>query len=68
MLFKTRKLNYEEIADPGGYDILYLTPDSDYWDPNFEPWAEQEDEMLDIDGEIILRNQRPPVHIIEEDD
>ena len=35
-VFKTRNLNNEEIADPGGYDILYLTPDADSWDPNCE--------------------------------
>ena len=67
-VFKTRKLNGEEISEPGGYDILYLTPDADYWDPNYESWDEQEDEMLDIDGEILLHTQRTPVQIIEEDD
>ena len=49
-VFKTRNLNDEEIAEPGGYDILYLTPDADSWNSNCEAWAEQEDEMLDIDG------------------
>ena len=68
MVFKTRKLNDEEITEPGCSIILYLTPDADSWDPNCEAWDEQEDEMLDIDGEILLRTQRPPVHIIEEDD
>ena len=56
-VFKTRNLNNEEIADPGGYDIIYLTPDADSWDPNGEAWAEQEYEMLEIDGEILLRTQ-----------
>ena len=42
-VFKTRKLNHEEISEPGGYDILYLTPDADSWNPNCEAWAEQED-------------------------
>ena len=68
LVFKTRKLNDEEIYEPGGYDILYLTSYADSWDPNCETWAEQEDEMLDIDGEILLRIQRPPVQIIEGDD
>ena len=49
-VFKTKKLNTKEIAEPGGYDILYLTPDADSWDPNCEAWDEQEDEMLDVDG------------------
>ena len=26
LVFKTKNLNDEEIAEPGGYDILYLTP------------------------------------------
>ena len=68
MVFKTRELNDDEILEPGGYDILYLTPDADSWDPNCEAWAEQEDEMLDIDGVILLRTQFTPVQIIEEDD
>ena len=67
-VFKTRKLNNEEIAEPGGYDILYLTPDADSWDPNYEACDEQEDKMLDVDGEILLRTQLLPVHIIEGDD
>ena len=50
LVFKTKKLNDEEIAEPGCSDILYLTPDADSWDPNCEAWAEKEDEMLDIDG------------------
>ena len=67
-IFKTRNLSDEEIAEPGGYDILYLTPDADSWDPNCEDWAGQEDEMLGIDGEILLRTQCTPVQIIEEND
>ena len=61
LVFKTRNLNDEEIAEPGGYGILYLTPDADSWDPNCEAWAKQEDEMLYVDGEILLRTQRPPI-------
>ena len=41
-IFKTRMLSNEEIAEPGGYNVLYLTPDADSWDPNCEAWAEQE--------------------------
>ena len=29
LVFKIRNLNDEEIAEAGGYDILYLTPDAD---------------------------------------
>ena len=49
-IFKTRKLSNEEIAEPGGYDLLYLTLDANSWDPNCEAWAEQEDEMVDMEG------------------
>ena len=49
-IFKTRKLSNEEIEEPGGYDLLYLTPDADSWDPTCEAWAEQEDEMVDMEG------------------
>ena len=48
-IFKTRKLINEEIAEPGGYNVLYLTPDTDSWGPNCEAWAEQEDEMMDTE-------------------
>ena len=68
LVFKTRNLNDDKIAEPGGYDIIYLTQYADSWDPNCDAWADQEDEMLDIDGETLLHTQRTPVHIIEEDD
>ena len=29
LVFKTRNLENKEITEPGGYDILYLTPDAD---------------------------------------
>ena len=48
--------------------MLYLTPDSDSGDPNFEAWAEQEDEVMDMEGEILPHTCRVPVHIVDEND
>ena len=67
-IFKTRKISNEEIAEPGGYKLLYLAPDADSWDPNCEAWAEQEDEMVDMEGEILPRTSSVPVQIIDEND
>ena len=52
----------------GGYDLLYLTPDADSWDPNCEAWAEQEDEMVDMEEEILSHTCRVPVQIVDEND
>ena len=67
-IFKTRKLSNEDIAEPGGYDLIYLTPDADSWDPNYEAWAEQEDDMVDTEGEILPHTCRVPVQIVDEND
>ena len=38
------------------YSVVYLTPDSDQWDPNTSTFLEQEAAMLDADGCIIDRS------------
>ena len=48
--------------------MLYLTPDADSWDPNCEAWAEQEYEMMEMEGEILPHTCRVPVQIVDEND
>jgi hypothetical protein len=38
------------------YSVVYLTPDSDRWDPNTSAYSEMEASMLDADGYIIDRS------------
>ena len=66
MLFETRRLNATEIAEAGEYDIVFIPPYADSWNPNCETWGVQEDLMLDQDGDIIQYEVKKPVEIIEE--
>jgi hypothetical protein len=45
------------------YPILFITPDGDAWDPNAEHYTEQESAMLNSEGMIIERKERPPKRI-----
>ena len=65
-VFETRQLNATEIAETGEYDIVFISPDTDSWNPNCETWGDQEDFMLDQDGDIIQYEVKKPVEIIEE--
>ena len=67
-MFETRRLNATEIAEAGEYDIVFISPDVDSWNPNCETWGDQEDLMLDQDGDIIQYKAKKPVEIIEEND
>ena len=50
--FNSRSLNSEEIYDCKSYDTIYLTPDCSSWNPANTSWAEQEDSLIDFDGNI----------------
>jgi hypothetical protein len=50
------------------YPIVYITLDGDAWDPNAEHYTEQEAVMLNSEGMIIEREERPPKHIFTEAD
>ena len=67
-MFKTRQLNATEIDEAGGYDIVFISLNADSWNPNCETWGDQEDLMLDQDGDIIQYEVKKPVEIIEESD
>ena len=48
--------------------MIYINPDADSWDPNCEAWAEQEDEMMNMEGEILPHTCHVPVQIVDEND
>ena len=56
--FRTRRLTSEEMDN-----IVFITPGGDAWDPNAEHYTEQEAAMLNSEGMIIEREERPPKHI-----
>ena len=67
-MLETRRLNATETAKAEEYDIVFISPDADSWNPNCETWGDQEDLMLDQDGDIIKYKAKKPVEIIEEND
>ena len=67
-MFETRQLNATDIAKAGEYDIIFISPDADSWNPNCETWGDQEDLMLDQDEDIIQYEVKKPVGVIEESD
>ena len=67
-MFETRRLNANEVVEAGEYDIVLISPDADSCNPNCETWGDQEDLMLDQDGDIIQHELKKPVEIIEESD
>ena len=48
------------------YPVVYLTPDSDRWDPNSSDYLEQETAMLDADWYIIDRSPNGQLMIIDD--
>jgi len=48
--------------------LPFINPDGDAWDPNAEHFREQEAAMLNSEGMIIERKERPPKHIFTEAD
>ena len=61
-------LNSEEIHDCKLYDTIYLTPDFSSWNPTNTSWAEQEDSLLDSDGNIPFTLVRESHNLISDDD
>jgi hypothetical protein len=51
--FVTRLLTLEEQENWESYPIVYLTPNSDQWDPHAPHFAEAEAAMMDSSGEIV---------------
>ena len=51
--FPTRKLTHEEIENCEDMDSIFLTPDSENWDPYNDTYASNEDSFLDFRGELV---------------
>ena len=59
--FHTRTPTHEEIAH---CDPIFLTPDSDNWDPHSEHFAQNEESMLDWEGNMAHKRNRKE-HILD---
>ena len=66
--FQTRALTSDEREHCESYDAIFLTPDADAWDPYDQSWAYQEDSLLDSEGDIVQREPKERVHLIEQPD
>ena len=56
--FPTRKLTEYEEEHCDDYPIVYLTPDSDQWDPQSSHYAEAEAAMIDHEGDIAQNDRK----------
>ena len=56
--FESRSLTGEEMETWENYPVVYLTPDSDQWDPHAASFADAEAAMLDSNGEIVTTIKR----------
>ena len=66
--FNSRSLNSEEIHYCKSYDTIYLTPDSSSSNPANSSWAEEEDSLLDSDGNIPFPFFRESHNLISKDE
>ena len=53
-MFASRSLTEDEIESSGDYKNIFLTPDSDMWDPYDESYKLNEDSFLDSRGNIEI--------------
>ena len=54
--FPTRALTVDDQERWDEYPVVYLTPDSDQWDPEATHYADAEAAMLDSGGDIVNRD------------
>ena len=52
--FPCRKLTHDETDNWEEYNVVFLTPDTESWNPNNEYYVEGEDGMLDVYGDITM--------------
>ena len=53
-MFASRSLTEDEIENARDYLTIFLTPDSDMWDPYNESYKLNEDSFLDSMGNIEI--------------
>ena len=63
-VFATRKLRQDEVNNAGDYKVIFISPDSDCWNPKCEAWTVMEDEMLDFEGEIRQHDRPNQIELI----
>ena len=54
--FASCSLTEDEIENVGDYPTIFLTPDSDMWDPYDESYKSNEDSFLDSRGNISIHS------------
>ncbi len=67
LYFVMQKLNIDEMENWKSYPVVYLTPDSDSWDPNVSHFVEQEAAMLDHNGHIVKQEPCVKTLFVEAD-
>jgi hypothetical protein len=58
LYFELQSLTVEEMETWENYPVVYLTPDSDQWDPHAACFADAEAAMLDSNGEVVKTLKR----------
>ena len=53
-VFDTRSLNQDEVENAENYQTVFLTPDSNAWDPYDDSYKENEDSNLDSRGRMVM--------------
>ena len=53
-VFESRSLNEDEIDNAENYQTVFLTPDSNVWDPYDQSYKENEDSNLDNRGRMVI--------------
>jgi hypothetical protein len=66
--FKTWPLNLEEQENWEDYQVVYVTPDGDSWDPYSEHFADKEAAMVDVKGSLVEQDPCPQSNIFTEAD
>ena len=66
--FNARPLTLEEQENWMDYQVIFITPGGDSWDPYSEHYAKEEAAMVDVNGLLVERDPRPQSAIFSEAD
>ncbi len=66
--FNTRPLTLEEQENWMDYQVVFITPDSDSWDPYSAHYVKEEAAMVDVNGLLVEQDSRPQSAIFSETD
>jgi hypothetical protein len=67
-VFPTCPLSLEELENWESYPIIFITPNSDLWNPNSTHYAEEEAAMVDHFGILVERLVQPRPTILDDVD